>query len=173
MKHVALLRGINVGGTNKVEMAALRAAFEADGLTDVVTYLNTGNVVFEGKADVPGLERCIAAAVGFDVPVLLRSAAELAAVMAAIPPAWVADKTQRCEVLFLGPDVDRGPALLDELPRNPDVDDYAYVPGAVLWHIERARASKSRLTKLIGTDLYARISIRSAGTVRRLVDLSR
>jgi uncharacterized protein (DUF1697 family) len=172
MRHVALLRGINVGGKAKVDMAALRAAFEAEGLTDVVTYLNTGNVVFGGATDVARLEVCIAAAVGFDVPVLVRSGAELAAVVEAIPPAWVADKGQRCEVLFLAPDVDRGPSVLDDVPRNPDVDDVAYVPGAVLWHLEKAKASRSRVSKIVGTALYARMSMRSAGTVRKLLELS-
>jgi uncharacterized protein (DUF1697 family) len=172
VKHVALLRGINVGGKNKVEMATLRGAFEALGLRDVVTYLNTGNVVYGGTADVPTLERAVGDAVGFDVPVLQRSGAELGAIVAAIPPAWVADRTQRCEVLFLGPDVDRGPEVLDDVPRNPDVDDLAYVPGAVLWHLDKAKASRSRVSKIVGTALYARISMRSAGTVRKLLELS-
>ncbi len=172
MKHVALLRGINVGGNNKVEMAVLRTAVEAVGLTDVATYLNTGNVVFGGSTDVATLERAIADAVGFEVPVLLRSGADLDAVVAAIPPAWVADKAHRCEVLFLSPEIDRGPEVLDEVPRNPDVDDLAYVPGAVLWHLERSRASRSRVSKLIGTDLYARMTMRSAGTVRKLAVLA-
>jgi len=171
VRHVALLRGINVGGKNKVEMAGLRAAFEAAGLTDVVTYLNTGNVVFGGRASVPRLEAVIAEAVGFAVPVLLRSGAELGAVVDAIPPAWVADKDQRCEVIFLGKQDDH-PKVVDLLPRNPEVDDLAYVPGAVLWHLERAKATRSRVSKMIGTDLYGRMSMRSAGTVRKLVELA-
>jgi uncharacterized protein (DUF1697 family) len=160
-----------VGGKNKVDMATLRAVFEAMGLTDVATYLNTGNVVFAGPADVATLERGIAAAVGFAVPVLLRTADELAAIVDAIPSAWVAEG-QRCEVLFLGPDVDRGPAVLDDVPRHPEVDDLAYVPGAVLWHLERARASRSRVSTIVGTALYARMSMRSAGTVRKLLELA-
>jgi uncharacterized protein (DUF1697 family) len=168
---VALLRGINVGGGNKVEMAALRSAFEAAGFTDVVTYLNTGNVVFGGTATVPALEAVVADAVGFAVPVLLRSGAELAAVVDAVPPAWVATKDDRCEVLFLGRE-DDDPGVVDQLVHNPEVEELAYVPGAVLWHLDRRRATKSRLTKVIGTDLYRRMSMRSVGTVRKLTALT-
>jgi uncharacterized protein (DUF1697 family) len=171
VKSVALLRGINVGGTNKVDMATLRSAFEAAGFTDVVTYLNTGNVVFGGKASVQRLEAVIAEAVGFAVPVLLRSGAEVAAVVEAIPPAWTADKDQRCEVLFLGKQ-DDAPGIVDQLAHNREVEELAYVPGAVIWHLDRTRYTKSRMTKVIGTDVYRRLSMRSAGTVRKLTALS-
>ncbi len=46
MVYVALLRGINVGGKNKVDMKMLKQTFENAGMTDVVTYINTGNIIF-------------------------------------------------------------------------------------------------------------------------------
>src|ERR687895_140299 len=46
--HVALLRGINVGGKNMIKMPALKACFEAGGFEDVVTYIQSGNVLFRG-----------------------------------------------------------------------------------------------------------------------------
>jgi uncharacterized protein (DUF1697 family) len=55
---------------------------------------------------------------------------------------------------------------------SPEVEELAYVPGAVLWHLDRRRATKSRLTKVIGTDLYRRMSMRSVGTVRKLAALT-
>ena len=45
-KHIALLRGINVGGKNKISMPVLKAAFEAADFADVRTYINSGNVIF-------------------------------------------------------------------------------------------------------------------------------
>ena len=82
-RHVALLRGINVGGKNKVPMKDLVAMFEAAGCTDVRHYIQSGNVVFTASA--PTAERVPAAVtrvlqkqLGVTAPVLLRSAAELA-----------------------------------------------------------------------------------------------
>lgn len=52
MKYIALLRGINVGGNNKVSMAELRECFEAASFTNVSTYINSGNVFFESSERV-------------------------------------------------------------------------------------------------------------------------
>jgi uncharacterized protein (DUF1697 family) len=88
--YVALLRGINVGGHHKIAMADLRQVFAGLGLRDVTTYIQSGNVVFtstrlpvaELTADI---EQAIASAFAFDVPVVLRSAGDLAGVVSANP----------------------------------------------------------------------------------------
>ncbi len=53
MEYVALLRGINVGGNNKVVMSELREQVAAEGFANVCTYINSGNLFFEAEADVP------------------------------------------------------------------------------------------------------------------------
>jgi uncharacterized protein (DUF1697 family) len=85
--HIALLRGINVGGRNKVAMADLRAVLTSLGHTDVTTYIQSGNVVFTagGKGDnaalAAALERSIAEALGVSPRVVVRSREELAQVV--------------------------------------------------------------------------------------------
>jgi uncharacterized protein (DUF1697 family) len=102
-RQVALLRGVNVGSSKRVPMATLRGVFEQLGFTDVTTYVNSGNVVFSGpKATAKRIEQAIAAEFGFDVPVVLRTRDELAAVIAADPFAGVADDPSRYLVLFSG-----------------------------------------------------------------------
>ena len=76
MNSVALLRGINVGGNRKVSMPALKTVFEHLGLTAVQTYIQSGNVVFEGRATQAELEAALLQAFGFPVAVLLRRADE-------------------------------------------------------------------------------------------------
>ena len=51
-KYVALLRGINIGGKNKIKMSELKSAFEIAGLTEVRTVLNSGNIIFSSEADM-------------------------------------------------------------------------------------------------------------------------
>jgi uncharacterized protein (DUF1697 family) len=102
---VALLRGINVGGSHKLPMADLRAVFADAGHRDVTTYIQSGNVVFThaGRSAVAlqkDLEQRIAAATGFAVPVVLRTARELAAVVAANPFPRATPTT--LHVVFLG-----------------------------------------------------------------------
>src|ERR1700754_4369565 len=85
-RQIALLRGINVGGSKKVEMARLRDVFAGLGHTDVKTYVNSGTVVCGGRGTTAAkVEAAIAHEFGFDVPVVLRTRDELVAVVAANP----------------------------------------------------------------------------------------
>jgi uncharacterized protein (DUF1697 family) len=90
--HVALLRGINVGGKNKVAMADLREVVTGLGHADVSTYIQSGNVLFsaeDGDADTTALAaalaKAITAALGVSAPVVVLSSGELATVLAANP----------------------------------------------------------------------------------------
>jgi len=90
--HVALLRGINVGGRNKVPMAGLRELMTSLGLTDVATYIQSGNVVFTSGSDSPDagklaevLDAAITGRFGVPGHVVVVSRAELAQVIADNP----------------------------------------------------------------------------------------
>ena len=79
MRHIALIRGINVGGNRIIKMEALRAMFEAAGAKDVQTYIQSGNVVFShSKPTAARFAKEILKETGFDVAVTLRSADEWA-----------------------------------------------------------------------------------------------
>lgn len=87
--YVALLRAVNVGGTGKLSMADLRAMGEALGFAQVRTYIASGNLLFaseleEGEIKAQ-LEERLALHMGKSVPIFVRSAAEMAAIVAANP----------------------------------------------------------------------------------------
>lgn len=88
-RYVALLRGINVGGHHKVPMAELRELFAELGHAGARSFIQSGNVVLDADADAATLESELAAAIakrfGFEVPVMVRSRADLDAVLAADP----------------------------------------------------------------------------------------
>ncbi len=91
MRYAVFLRGINVGGRNTVVMAKLTNSLEALGCADVKTLLNSGNVVLTSKKSAAGVAKDVVAAVGFEVEVLVWTAAELTALVDATPFADVAD----------------------------------------------------------------------------------
>lgn len=81
-RHVVLLRGVNVGSGRKLLMAELRSRLEALGCSDVITYIQSGNVVLTAPPNLPcdlgtWLEGVISEIAGFDVPVVLRTLEEL------------------------------------------------------------------------------------------------
>ena len=87
--YAALLRAVNVGGTGKLPMSELRAMCVSIGFSNVRTYIASGNVVFESKLSESSvkakLERCLETYAGKPVGILIRTGAELAAVLANNP----------------------------------------------------------------------------------------
>jgi uncharacterized protein (DUF1697 family) len=175
-RHIALLRGINVGGHNKVPMADLRGALEAAGFEDVKTYVQSGNVALTAKEKAPGkvgraVERAIEDAFGFDVAVVVRSRAEVAALVEEDPLGDVATNPTYRIVVFLAEKLDR--------KRLADVDPKAFAPEAfalrdyeiVMWAPDGQRDSKlvkalsEKRTGVVGT-------ARNWRTVEKLLDLA-
>lgn len=101
--YVALLRAVNVGGTGKLPMTELKAMCERAGFKSVRTYIASGNVVFQStksEAQVKAtLKKALAAYAGKAVGVMVRSAAEMAAVLAENPFAKMPGN--RCVAIFL------------------------------------------------------------------------
>ena len=100
-----MLRGINLGPNRRVPMADLRALFGQEGYGDVRTYVQSGNIVLDSTATAAELEREAAALIserfGFDVPVVVRTGRQLAAVVKRNPLGDVADDPKRYQVSFL------------------------------------------------------------------------
>lgn len=172
---VALLRGINVGGNAIVSMASLRSCFERLKFTNVRTFINSGNVMFQSAAKSRAaleeqIEGGIKKACNMDIRVTVRSQKEIAAICRKIPAAWVTDKTTRTDVMFLWPAVDY-PKIVTEIPSNPDVDRLLYVKGAAVWNVDRDDYKRSRVPKMIGSAFYKNMTARNANTTRKLLAL--
>ena len=176
MIYVALLRGINVGGKNKVDMKVLKTVFEEAGMRSVSTYINSGNVVFSSRARnraklAARLEEAIAGGFGFGVKVLVRDLDGMRAAVGAIDPDWVNDrKTMKCDVMFLWDEADRA-AILDRLPIKPGIDEVRYAPGAVIWKVDAENITRTGMMKLVGTPLYKQMTIRNCNTARKVLEM--
>src|SRR3954452_8435066 len=99
MRWIVLLRGVNVGGKAKVPMAELRALCEELGLTDVTTYIQSGNVVADGPdLSAATLERALDERFGVPARVVLRTPRELRKLVDGHP---FGDETGNTHVVFL------------------------------------------------------------------------
>ena len=176
LTYVAFLRGVNVGGKGIVSMADVKEALANLGLSDVQTYINSGNVIFSTQASSAArltsrIENALEQETGMAIKVLVMDHRALKKVVAAIPRNWVDDKTMRTYVLMLWKEVDDR-NILDRLPTKPGVDELKYTPGAVIWRVDRVNVTKSQMNRLVGTPLYKKITIRSANTMRKLNELT-
>ncbi len=171
MQYVLLLRGINVGGKNMMDMGQLKELLIRSGCRAVDTYLNSGNALLE--ADAPrdvlqrDLETAMQAAFGFTVPTLLKERREVEEIAAAVPPAWRNDAGQRTDVAYLFPAID-GKETLELLPVKREYVDVLYVRGAVIWHLLRENLNRSRLSNVVGSSLYQQMTVRNVNTARFL-----
>ena len=176
MTYVAFLRGVNVGGKSIVSMAAIKEALVDLGLSDVRTYINSGNVIFSDRASdaqqlTVRIEKALERHTGMAIKVLIVDHRSLKNLVEAIPGNWVDDKTMRTYVLLLWKELDdRG--ILDRLPIKPGVDELRYTPGAVVWRVDRDDVGRSQMNRIVGTPLYKKITIRSANTMRKLNELT-
>ncbi|HEU0116247.1 MAG TPA: DUF1697 domain-containing protein [Thermomicrobiales bacterium] len=112
--HVALLRGVNVGGKNKLPMKELAALFVGEGCANVRTYIQSGNVVFDATpalaATLPErMPARIAERFGFRAPMVARTAAEMERIVAGNPFLAAGVPETALHVLFLAdqPEPDR------------------------------------------------------------------
>lgn len=141
----------------------------------VSTYINSGNVLFESSLTssielATLLEEVIEKTLGFAVKVLVRDKNNIMAVAKALPDSWVNDTTMKCDIMFLWEAID-SPEIVRQLIIKPGIDTVKYVPGAILWSIDRKNVTKSGLMKLVGTEAYKHMTIRNCNTLRKLVSL--
>lgn len=175
MKHVALLRGINVGGKNMLPMKELAGFFVKAGCRDVTTYIQSGNVVFSAPAavlrKVPGaISAMIADDFGHRVPVVVRSHEELVAVVRNNPfPEALADK--RLYVAFLA----EAPAAEAVAKLDPDrspPDRFAVLGKEVYMHLLTG-AAKTKLTNAwMDSKLSTVSTARNWATVLKLHEMT-
>ena len=173
--HVALLRGINLGPHHKVPMAELRRIAVSVGLHNPVTYIQSGNLVFDvepGDGDFDRrLEDALSEHFGFDVPVLTRSREELEGVAGSHPLASPGLEERFLMVAFLErtPEMQIG-EVIDAAEFAPDMfeqsgkDVYLAYPNGQ----GRSKLSHDLLQRRLGV----RVTIRNWRTIVRLLELS-
>ncbi len=177
MIYIALLRGINVGGNNKIDMKTLKTVFESAGMERVKTYINSGNIVFANdtfsQAELaPVLEAAIEAEFGLRIRVLIRSLDEMQAVFDVLPESWSNGNEMKSDVFFLWDEVDEANAP-SALPLTPGIGTLLVAPRALLYSVSREDAGRSGMNKLVGSKLYAQMTVRNVNTTRQIMKLMR
>jgi uncharacterized protein (DUF1697 family) len=177
MNYLALLRGINVGGHNRVPMNELQVCFELLGFRQVRTYINSGNVLFDATtSDVTTLiQRCeaaIAQRFGFHVVCTVMSSTDLQDAMAHAPAWWGLQDEYKHHAIFVIP-----PATCDKIlqevgeakPENEKIASYGQV---LFWTAPNNRFEPTRYSNIVRASAYKFVTIRNSATCKALVALS-
>ena len=173
--HIVLLRGINIGPRNRIAMPALREALEEAGFDNVRTYVQSGNVVLESTAKPDEVQRKVEALIekefGLEIAVVVRTKAQLAAVVKKNPLGKVAKNPKTYQVTFLAKKL---PAkAVSALEEAATQDEQLVVAGREVyaWHPEGVARSKL-WAKLAGQGLGVTGTSRNWTTVEALLELT-
>ena len=177
-KHVALLRGVNVGGNNKIPMQLLKTAFEGAGFSQVSTYITSGNIMFstEEKDIVALQQKCRNAIMDMfrlDIAVAVISANDLQQALARAPVWWDHDCESKHNAIFVIAPANCDFIMASVGESKPEYEQVAHYGQVIFWSAPLKTFSRTRWSKIVSTSAYNNITIRNANTAKKLAQLTK
>lgn len=176
IQYLALLRGINVGGNNIIKMTDLKACFESLGLSDVTTFIQSGNVVFRSSEKdkavlIAKIEKALSERFLYVSRIVLISDRELRKVIESAPHGFgTKPNLHRYDVIFLKAPLTAKEAM--KSIRTKEGVDTADAGKQVLYFSRLvSRASQSYLARMITLPIYQNMTIRNWNTTTKLLSL--
>ena len=174
--YLALLRGINVGGTNIIRMADLKRCFEQSGFDHVATYIQSGNVVFSAAdpevAEITSrIESLLSRRFSYDCRVVVVSRPQLKYAVDHAPKGFGQHPdTFRYDVIFMRPPL-RPAGVIRQIPVREGVDEVS--AGKTVVYASRliAQAAQSRLSRIVSLPAYKDLTIRNWNTTTKLLEM--
>lgn len=177
-RYVALLRGINISGKNKIPMVQLKKEFEKLGFEEVKTYLNSGNVIFSSdEDDIKKLTKLIETAVkdqfGFDIPVFVISKDKLEDILHNAPNWWGNDNKEFYDnLIFIMPPVTFSEVYNQIGEPKEELEKIMNYNEVVFWSFDRKKYQKTNWwSKTASADISTKLTIRTANTVRKIAGM--
>ncbi len=175
MKYITLLRGINVGGKMIIKMSDLKTTVENYGFTNVSTYIQSGNVIFEFKETdtrkiAMKLEQGLGESMKFNLTVIVKSYPQFQKIISEVPTEWKKRKDMRCYIAFVREPL-TAEDVIHEVELKEGVDSLKAGEGAVYMSTLLSGLTKSGFTKLIAKKIYKDITMRNFNTCKKILDL--
>ncbi len=174
MKYVAFLRGINVGGKNKIKMETLRKVFGSLGFETVKTYINSGNVIFEtvetaGKELAAKIESAIEKEFLLKIKVIVRKMSEIENIVANNPFAGQFENEKDLHVFFLDEELpaDKRELLLSN---NNENEQFAVRNSEIFCHLRVSVLDSLMSRDYIGKKLKVFATARNWRTVNKILE---
>lgn len=177
MKYIVLLRGVNVSGKNKLPMSALKKVLEENDYREVMTYLNSGNVILESASTAAAIASHIRALIGrefsLDIPVLAIASNEVQNVLAHQPDWWnTSDKNIYDNLIFVMP-----PATSQEVcdiigDQSAGIEQIQPYQNVIFWSFALQHYQQANWwRKTASLPIKDQLTIRTARTVTKLFEI--
>ena len=175
MKYIALLRGVNISGKNKIAMKELKQILEENNYQNVTTYLNSGNVIFESNKEniAKNISEIIKNNFNLEIPVFVITETELEDILNNAPDGWGTDNKEIYDnIIFI-----MLPTSFEDVYKtigepSENIDKINNYNNSVFWSFDLKIYRKSNWwIKTASTDIKDRITIRTANTMRKILTI--
>lgn len=175
-RFLALLRGINVGGKNVIAKDDLRKCFEDLELTNVRTYIQSGNVLFlsantKGKELTALIERGLSKRFSYDAQAIVLSHRKYRSALQAAPDTWGKDDARKHNALFTLNGITPKKVMAQLSPPKTDIETITSGPGVIFWSVSKKHLTKTTFMKLAKEPVYQQMTIRNHNTAFKLLEL--
>lgn len=177
MKYIALLRGVNISGKNKIPMKELKEALEKD-YNNVLTYLNTGNVIFESDTDsketiMKNISEIIKNKFDLDIPVFVIREEELEDILNNNPTQWRTDNKDIYDnLIFIIPPTKYEDVYNTIGEPKEDIEKIKKYNDSIFWSYDLKNYRKSNWwNKTASTNISDKITIRTANTMKKVLEI--
>lgn len=177
-RYIALLRGINISGKNKLSMPELKSRITELGYIEVLTYLNSGNVIFTARENEESIladtiRAMIRERFGLDIPVFVMLQEKLEALLGKAPDWWgTGDKERYDNLIFVMP-----PAAAQSISEKigeptKELEQISICENSIFWSFDRKKYAKATWWKKTASPGIGEfITIRTANTLRKIAVL--
>ena len=177
MKYIVLLRGINISGKNKIAMNELKNVLESNNYSDVITYLNSGNVILTSDNNkeyiVDDIKTLIKKKYNLEIPVYVTSHLELKDILEHNPNWWgMNNKEIYDNIIFIMPPISSKDVFDSIGEPSKDIDKVEEYNNIIFWSFDLNNYKKSNWWKRTATELVKdQITIRTANTMKKILEL--
>lgn len=175
-RYIALLRGINISGKNKISMSDLKESFTELGFSEAATHLNSGNVIFSSVIDdknilLNKIKSMIKDRFDLDLPVFIILQEELKEVLSHAPDWWGDDNKEIYHnIIFPIPPLSYMELYGELGSPKEEYEKICHYQNVIFWSFSRNDYQKTNWwSKTASTSVSDKITIRTAGTVRKLL----
>ena len=177
-RYIALLRGINISGKNKLSMPELKSRLIELGYTDVLTYLNSGNVIFtahenEDSIFADTIRSMIRERFDLDIPVFVMPQEDLEALLGKAPDWWGTDGKDRYDNLIFVIPPTAAQSISEKIGEPTKALEQVFIcDNAIFWSFDRKKYAKANWWKKTASPGIGEwITIRTANTLRKIAVL--
>ena len=175
-RYIALLRSTNVGGKNLIAKEDLKHCFENLGFTHVRTYIQSGNILFQGKNSsikdlTKEIEEGLSDRFAYQAQAVVIPQKQYALIIKAAPRQWGKLSELKYNTLFLLGESTSEEVLAQLPPRMNALESVTLGPGVLFWSVVKTQSSKTTFTKLPQNPFYQQLTIRNHNTFFKIMQL--